>query len=107
MKYLITTIIVKLLDVDTICSLIAKAISKILQYASKRGGNAWDIAKKIITKINLWTSLFLQVYDDEELTEEEEKLVADAIKKETNIEKLVDILKDNKDKDKDKDNNEK
>jgi hypothetical protein len=46
-----------------------------------------------MTKVNLWTSLFLQVYDDEELTPEEERKIADAIRKETSVEKLVDILR--------------
>jgi len=34
----------------------------------------------VITKINLWTSLFIQVYDDEEMSKEEEEIVAKAIK---------------------------
>jgi hypothetical protein len=51
-----------------------------LSWASKKGGKAWDIAKTVVTKINLWTSLFLQVYDDDTMTEDEEKLVAEAIK---------------------------
>ena len=81
------------LDVDTLCTLIAKAIACILAYASKKGGKAWDIAKEAIVKINIWTSLFIQVYDDETLSPEEEQLVANAIKKETDVAKLVDILK--------------
>ena len=94
------SILMKFLDVDTLCSIVAKAIAGILSLTSKKGGKAWDIAKTAITKINLWTSLFLQVYDDEKLTQEEEQLIAKAIKKETNIEKLADILKkkDNEEK---------
>ena len=101
MKSILTSLIISLLDLNTICMLVAKAIAAILRYASKRGGKAWDICKAIITKINLWTSLFLQVYDDEQLTSDEEKIIADAIKNQTDIAKLVDILKkdaDNKDK---------
>lgn len=93
MASIFTSLLVKFLDVDTLCMLVAKAIASILMFASKKGGKAWDIAKTVILKINLWTSLFLQVYDDEQLTIEEEKTIADAIKKETSIEKLVDILK--------------
>ena len=95
MKSLALSFLVKFLDLDTICMLIAKCVAAILSYASKKGGKAWDIAKAIITKINLWTSLFVQVYDDETLTEEEEKLVAEAIKKQTSIEKIIDILNKN------------
>ena len=94
----ITSMFVKFLDVDELCTLVAKAIAALLAYASNKGGKAWDIAKIAITKINLWTSLFLQVYEDDILSEDDEKLIANAIKKETNVEKLIDILKNEKDK---------
>lgn len=96
MTKFIISILIKFLDVDTLCSLVAKAIACILAYTSKRGGKAWDTAKNIITKINLWTSLFLQVYEDDELTQEDEDIIAKAIKNETDIAKLVDILKKEK-----------
>ena len=70
-------------------------MSKILELTEKRA-KAWETAKTAITKINLWTSLFLQVYEDDTLDAEDEKKIADAIKKETDIEKLVDILKKDK-----------
>ena len=82
----------KFLDLDSICATLARLIAFILSYASKRGGKTWDVAKNVITKVNLWTSLFVQVYDDENLTSEEEKIIADAIKKQTSIDKAVDIL---------------
>ena len=94
MKSIMMSLFIKFLDLDSICMLIAKCVATILSYASKKGGKAWDIAKAVITKINLWTSLFVQVYDDENMTEEEEKLVAEAIKKQTDISKVVDILKE-------------
>ena len=81
------------LDLDTICATLARLIALVLSYASKRGGKSWDIAKNVIMKVNLWTSLFVQVYDDEELTQDEEKVIADAIRNQTSIEKAVDILK--------------
>ena len=64
-----------------------------MSWASKKGGTRWDIAKTVITKINLWTSLFLQVYDDDELSEDEEQKIAKAIADQTPIEKIVEILK--------------
>lgn len=92
-----TTFIVKILlnflTVDNLCTVLAKIISKLLSYASKKGGKAWDITKSVIVKVNNWTSLFLQVYEDEELDKEEEKLIAEAIKNRTDIAKIVDILK--------------
>lgn len=93
MASIFTSLLVKFLDVDTLCTLVAKAIASIFMYASKKGGKAWDIAKTVILKINLWTSLFLQVYDDEELDENDEKIIAEAISNETSIEKIVDLIK--------------
>ena len=93
MTTLITTFLLKFLTVDNLCTVLAKIISSLLAYASKKGGKAWDIAKAAIVKVNTWTSLFLQVYEDEKLTEEEEKIIADAIKNKTDITKVVDIIK--------------
>ncbi len=87
------SIALKFLTVDGFCQLAAKIISNLLYWASKKGGKSWDIAKAVITKINLWTSLFIQVYDDEEMSKEEEEIVAKAIKNQTSIDKLVDLLK--------------
>lgn len=89
----ITTLLLKFLTIDNLCTVLAKIISSLLAYASKRGGKAWDIAKAAIVKVNTWTSLFLQVYDDEKLTAEEEKLIANAIKNKTDIAKIIDIIK--------------
>ena len=93
MKSIIMSIALKFLTVDGLCQLAAKIISSLLFWASKKGGKSWDIAKAVITKINLWTSLFIQVYDDEEMSKEEEEIVAKAIKNQTSIDKLVDLLK--------------
>lgn len=92
----IMSMLMKFLDADALCALVAKAIACILAYASKNGGKAWDIAKTAVVKINIWTSLLLQVYEDDTLTPEEEQQIADAIKSETDIEKLVDVLKNGK-----------
>ena len=80
MKARIVAFLVKFLDLDSVCMLVARCIALILSYASKRGGKTWDTAKDVITKINLWTSLFVQVYDDVKMTADEERIVADAIK---------------------------
>ena len=87
------SMLINFMTVDNICAIIAKGISALLTYASKKGGKAWDITKDIIVKINGWTSLFLQVFDDDKMTAEEEKTVADAIKNKTEINKVVDLLK--------------
>ena len=86
-------IALKFLTVDGLCQLAAKIISNLLFWASKKGGKSWDIAKSVVTKINLWTSLFIQVYDDDQMSEYEEQKIAKAIADQTPISKLVDILK--------------
>ena len=93
MKSIIMAIALKFLTVDGLCQLAAKIISNLLFWASKKGGKSWDIAKSVVTKINLWTSLFIQVYDDDQMSEYEEQKIAKAIADQTPISKLVDILK--------------
>lgn len=80
MKLWIMSFLAKFLDLESICMMLARLIALVLSYASKRGGKTWDVAKSIIVKTNMWTSLFVQVYDDETLSPEEEKVIADAIK---------------------------
>jgi len=89
----IFSLLLKLLSVDTICSLIARAIARLLTTASKKGGKMWDKVKAVIVQINKWTSLFLQVYDDDNLTEEEEKIIANAIKNETPVGNISELIK--------------
>ena len=79
MKSIIMAIALKFLTVDGLCQLAAKIISNLLFWASKKGGKSWDIAKSVVTKINLWTSLFIQVYDDDQMSEYEEQKIAKAI----------------------------
>lgn len=93
MTSIVMAIALKFLTVDGLCQLAARVIANLLSWASKKGGKAWDISKDVITKINTWTSLFIQVYDDDTMSEEEEAIVAKAIKDRTQIAKLVDILK--------------
>ena len=93
MTTFITSLLIKFLTVDNLCTVLAKTISALLTYASKKGGKAWDVAKAVIVKVNTWTSLFMQVYDDDHMSEEEEKLVAEAIKSKTDIAKVIDIIK--------------
>ena len=59
MKLAIISFLMKFLDLDSICMMLAKCIAFVLSYASKRGGKTWDIAKTVISKVNMWTSLFI------------------------------------------------
>lgn len=88
----IASLAAKFISVDAICILFAKLIAKLLTYASKKGGDKWDKSKSILKKTAVWINLFNEVYEDDEMTSEEEELVANAIKNQTNVEKIVEIL---------------
>ena len=88
-----TNLILNFLSVDTISQVIAKIIANLLRKASTNGGEMWDKVKAVIVQINTWTSIFIQVYEDDNLTKEEEEQIAKAIKEKTQISKISDILK--------------
>ena len=87
-----TNLILNFLSVDTISQVIAKIIANLLRKASTKGGETWDKVKEVIVQINTWTSIFVQVYEDDNLTKEEEEQIAKAIKEKTQISKISDIL---------------
>lgn len=91
--YTILNIMIKFLDVDTICKLISRLIARVLEKASRKGGTAWDVSKRVIAKTGKWCALFTEVYEDDNMTPKEEALVAEAIRNQTDIEKVVDIIK--------------
>lgn len=93
MQKILTSLLLKFVTVDSLCALIAKAIAKMLSYASKNGGESWDNAKTAMSKIAVWVNLFNEVYADDKLTAEEEAKIAEAIKNETPVDKISEILK--------------
>lgn len=93
MKTLIITLLLKFLTPTNIASIMAKCIANLLRYASKNGGKNWDTTKQVIDQVSNWTSLYNQVYDDEELTKEEEGKIAKAIELNTLVPKIVDLIK--------------
>lgn len=92
MKNFIIKLLFKTLTIENISALVAKCIVWLLEYARNKGDKYWDTAKGVIRKINNWCSLFLEVYEDDELTEEEEEKIAEAIAKETELKSIADIL---------------
>ena len=86
------TVILAFCDVDTISKILARCISVLLKLASKRGGKTWDAAKKVISETEAWTSRFNKVYEDDNMTQEEELLVADAISRKRPVDKVVALL---------------
>ncbi len=89
----LVSILLRFCTVDTLCAVAARIISIILKWASGKDNAKWDKAKLIVKKVKIWCSLFDQVYDDDSMTEEEEQLVADMIKEETSVDKIVVIIK--------------
>lgn len=96
MKLWIIGILLKTLTIENISAVAAKCIVWLLEYARKRGDKYWDAAKNVIRKINNWCSLFLEVYEDDTLTPEEEAKIAEAIKNQTDVKTIVKILQKSK-----------
>lgn len=92
MKNFIIKLLFKSLTIENISALAARCIVWLLEYARNKGDKYWDTAKEVIRKINNWCSLFLEVYEDDALTEEEEAKIAEAISKETNLQSIAEIL---------------
>lgn len=92
MKNFIIKLLFKTLTLENVSALAAKCVVWLLEFARNKGDNYWDAAKEVIRKINLWCSLFLEVYEDDELSEDEEEKIAEAIQNETNIGSIAEIL---------------
>lgn len=70
----------KCVSYETLVKTIAQGIAYVLEYARKSSSpEGWDVAKATIKKIRTWLDLFDEVYEDDELTSEEEKKIQDAI----------------------------
>lgn len=92
MKNLFINLLFKFLTLDSIAKVSAKCVVWLLEYARNKSDEHWDKAKAVINQINRWTGLFVQVYEDDKLTPEEEKQIADAISNLTTQEKIDQIL---------------
>lgn len=92
MKNWLINLFFKSLTVDNISHIAARCIVWLLEYARNKGDKYWDTAKGVIRKINNWCSLFLEVYEDDELTEEDEAKIAEAIKNQTDVQTIANIL---------------
>ena len=93
MKTLLISLLLKFLTPANVASVIAKCIAYLIRNASKKGGKSWDTAKDVIKQTENYTHLFNEVYDDEELTKEEEGKIAKAIEMNTLISSIVEIIK--------------
>lgn len=92
MKNWLINLFFKSLTVDNVSQIAARCIVWLLEYARNKGDKYWDTAKGVIRKINNWCSLFLEVYEDDELSEEDEAKIAEAIKNQTDVQTIAKIL---------------
>lgn len=85
-------IVIGWLTPENVSTIVATGISRLLEYARGKDEEKWNKAKSVVDQINVWTSLFVQVYEDDKLTDEEEQKIADAIANSTAVTKIIDIL---------------
>lgn len=96
MKTAVISVLMNFVSVEFIAKIIAMGISKLISYASRKGGATWTKVKGIMKKIENWIHLFNEVYEDDEMTPEEEAKVAEAIAGLTTIKKVSQIISDRK-----------
>lgn len=85
-----------MLSYDTLVKAIAQAMAYLLEYArSHSSDDGWQKLKKANKEIRNWTTLFDEVYEDDELTEDEEKKIQDAISNCTSTKSIYTLLKKN------------
>lgn len=94
MKSIALWIIKKYLTPEMIAKLLTQVIAHLLRKASKTKN--WDLFKNIIQKVEYACHLFNTAYDDDEMSEEDEANIAEAIEEisdRVDIETLIDKLK--------------
>lgn len=70
----------KFVSYQTLVNTIASALAYILEYARKNATpTAWGNVKDAVKQVRNWTTLLDEVYEDDTLTEEEEKKIQNAI----------------------------
>ena len=91
-KLLIKTLF-SFVTIENVSYIIAKCIAYILRWASKKGGKNWDKAKAIIKNVEKWSHIFNEVYDDDNLSANEEEQIASALENSTTINSISELLK--------------
>ena len=87
----------KFVSFDTLVKTIASGLAYVMEYARKNSSkDGWERAKAAIKQIKNWTSLIDEVYEDDTLTEEEEKKIQDAIANCTATSTIYDMLQGKK-----------
>ena len=87
----------KFVSFDTLVKTIASGLAYVMEYARKNSSkDGWERAKVAIKQIKNWTALIDEVYEDDTLTEEEEKKIQDAIANCTATNTIYDMLQGKK-----------
>lgn len=87
----------KLVSFDTLVATIASALAALIEYArTSSTEEGWDKAKGAVKKVKNWLVLFDEVYEDDTLTEEEEKKIQQAIADCTLTTSIYNLLKNKK-----------
>lgn len=87
----------KFVSYETIVGVMASGIAYIMEYARRKASkDGWEKAKSAMKKVKVWVNLFDEVYEDDTLTEDEEKKIEDAIKQGTLAESIYNIVKNRK-----------
>ena len=87
----------KFVSYETIVGVMASGIAYIMEYARRKASkDGWEKAKAAMKKVKVWVNLFDEVYEDDTLTEDEEKKIEEAIKKGTIAESIYNIIKNKK-----------
>ena len=87
----------KFVSYETIVGVMASGIAYIMEYARRKASkDGWEKAKAAMKKVKVWVNLFDEVYEDDTLTEDEEKKIEEAIKQGTIAESIYNIIKNKK-----------
>ena len=87
---LLERLLIKLITPERIVALVASLIVKLLKWA--RSKNEWDKGLEIVKAVNHLTALFMDIYNDDALTEEDEEKIRNEIQKIADEDTLTAIL---------------
>ena len=96
LKWIIKTGL-KFVSYETLVQVIAQGMAYILEYARNNASeDGWKMAKSANKSIKNWSTLLDEVYDDDKLTEEEEKKIQDAIAECTATKSIYNLIQGKK-----------
>lgn len=89
----------KFVSYETLVTVLAQGIAYVLEYArTSSSPEGWEKAKSTIAKVRGWLNLFDEVYEDDELTQDEEKKIQEEIASCSVTGSIYDLLQGKKNK---------